>query len=474
MDEIYGQVSVTIHSNRKWRFFLFGAISAAALVSMNGATLAETLDGALTKAYQANPTLNAQRAGLRATDENVARAKAGYRPNVNASADIGRSYIDYKAPGAGSSSEAFLTGRGVGLQIDQTIFDGFRTTNAVKQAESQVLGSRESLRNEEQVTLFQAAQAYMNVLRDTAILNLNRNNVEVLQEQLRQTNDRFNVGEVTRTDVAQAEASLAGAQSQVSAAEANLSSSLAVYRQVVGEEPRKLAPGRPLDKLIPRTSELALKLALKEHPAIIAALHSVDAAELQVKQVEGEFLPSLGVSGAVAQRQSYNVADDNRLTASIVAQLKVPIYQGGETSARTRQSKETVGQRRLEADSIRDQVRAAVISAWGQLEAAKAQISATQSQVSANEVALNGVREEARVGQRTTLDVLNAQQALLNSRVLLIIAQRDRTVASYAVVQAMGRLDSRFLGLKVAHYNPKTHFDQIKDSWGGTTTPDGK
>jgi len=473
MDEIYGQVSVTIQFSKKWRFFLFGAISAAALTSVNGVAISETLDGALVKAYQSNPTLNAQRAGVRATDENIARAKAGYRPNVNASADIGRSYIDYKAPGT-TSSEAFLTGRGVGLQIDQTIFDGFRTPNSVKQAESQILGSRESLRNEEQVTLFSAAQAYMNVLRDTAILNLNRNNVEVLQEQLRQTNDRFNVGEVTRTDVAQAEASLAGARSQVSAAEANLSSSLAVYRQVVGEEPRKLAPGRPLDKLIPRTSDLALKLALKEHPAIIAALHTVDAAELQVKLVEGEFLPSIGLSGAVAQRESYNLAGDNRLTASVVAQLKVPIYQGGETSARTRQSKETAGQRRLEADSIRDQVRAAVISAWGQLEAAKAQISATQAQVSANETALNGVREEARVGQRTTLDVLNAQQALLNSRVLLIIAQRDRTVASYAVVQAMGRLDSRFLGLKVAHYNPKTHFDQIKDSWGGTTTPDGK
>jgi type I secretion outer membrane protein, TolC family len=464
---------VTIQRNRKWRFLLAGALSAATLLSINGTALAETLNGALIKAYQANPTLNAQRAGLRATDENVARAKAGYRPSINASADVGRTYVDYKTPGS-RSSDTYLTGRGVGIQIDQMIFDGFKTRNSVRQAESQVLGSREALRNEEQGTLFDAAVAYMNVLRDTAILNLNRNNVEVLQEQLRQTTDRFNVGEVTRTDVAQAEASLAGSRSEVSVAEANLSSSLATYRQVIGEEPRKLAPGKPLDRLIPKNSDAALKVALQEHPAIVSAMHSVDSAELQVKVIESEFLPSVGVSGSVERRESYNLTGDNRLNASIVAQLKVPIYQGGETSARTRQAKETVGQTRLQADAIRDQVRAAVISAWGQLESAKSSILATQAQVSANETALNGVREEARVGQRTTLDVLNAQQTLLNSRVILITAQRDRIVASYAVVQAMGRLTARYLALDVAHYDPEIHYDQVKDSWGGLMTPDGK
>lgn len=464
---------MTTKRDNRWRFLLVGAISAAALLSVHGNAFSETINGALVKAYQSNPTLNAQRAGLRATDENVARAKAGYRPSINAAASIGRSYADYKIKGM-SSTESFLSGRSIGLEIDQTIFDGFKTQNSVKQAESQVLSSRESLRNEEQTTLFEAAQAYMNVLRDTAILNLNRNNVEVLQEQLRQTTDRFNVGEVTRTDVAQAEASLAGSRSQVSAAEANLSSSLAAYRQVIGEEPRALAPGKPLDRLIPKSSDAILKVALQEHPAIVAAMHSVDAAELQVKVAEADFLPSVGLSGTLQDVRAYNYSGDNRLTASIVAQLKVPIYQGGATSATTRQAKETVGQIRLQADSIRDQVRAAVISAWGQLEAARAQINANQSQVSANEVALNGVREEARVGQRTTLDVLNAQQTLLNSRVQLITAQRDRIVASYAVVQAMGRLTARYLALDVAHYDPEIHYDQIKDSWGGFLTPDGK
>ncbi|MEN3930725.1 TolC family outer membrane protein [Microvirga sp. W0021] len=461
-------------ADKKWRLLLVGAVSAAAFLAGYGISGAETINGALVKAYQSNPDLNAQRAGLRATDENVARAKAGYRPSINATASVGRSFTNYKRPGLDSSTDTYLSGRSIGLEIDQTIFDGFKTYNSVKQAESQVLSTRESLRNEEQTTLFNAAQAYMNVLRDTAILNLNRNNVEVLQEQLRQTTDRFNVGEVTRTDVAQAEASLAGARSQVSAAEANLSSSLATYRQVIGEEPRKLAPGRPLDKLLPKRSDAALNIALQEHPAIVAAMHAVDASELQVKVAEADFLPTLGVSGTVRDYRSNTYVGDKGLNASIVAQLKVPIYQGGATSASTRQAKETVGQIRLQADSIRDQVRAAVISAWGQLEAAKAQITAYQAQVNANEVALNGVREEARVGQRTTLDVLNAQQTLLNSRVLLITAQRDRIVASYAVVQAMGRLTARYLALDVAHYDPSVHYDQIKDSWGGIMTPDGK
>jgi outer membrane protein len=311
-------------------------------------------------------------------------------------------------------------------------------------------------------------------LRDTAILDLQRNNVEVIDEQLRQTRDRFNVGEVTRTDVAQAESRLAASRSQASLAEANLRTSIAQYRQVVGVEPRQLAPGRPLDRLLPRNVESALKIAFGEHPAIKAAQHGVDVAELQVKIEQGALAPQVGVRGSVTQRYDSQISGDNVLAASVVAQLTVPIYEGGQAYASTRQAKETVGQRRLEADSIRDQVRAAVISSWGQLEAARAQIQAAQAQVDAAETALNGVREEARVGQRTTLDVLNAQQELLNARVNLITAQRDRVVASYAVVQATGRLNSRALGLAVNHYSPKIHYDQVKDLWGGLMTPDGR
>ncbi|WP_114185488.1 TolC family outer membrane protein [Microvirga aerophila] len=434
---------------------------------------AETLESALSRAYGNNPTLNAQRASVRVTDENVARAKSGYRPQVNASADAGRTWTEFNTPGGGSTTRN-LNPRGVGLEINQSIFNGNRTNNGVRQAESSVLGARENLNNNEQNVLFDSAEAYMNVLRDTAILDLQRNNVEVIDEQLRQTRDRFNVGEVTRTDVAQAESRLAASRSQASLAEANLRTSIAQYRQVVGVEPRQLAPGRPLDRLLPRSVNSALNVAFAEHPAIKAALHGVDVAEIQVRIEQGALAPQLGVNGNVAQRYDNQTTGDRTLSASVVAQLVVPIYDGGQAYASTRQAKETVSQRRLEADSIRDQVRAAVISSWGQLEAARAQISAAQAQVDAAETALNGVREEARVGQRTTLDVLNAQQELLNARVNLITAQRDRVVGSYLVVQSMGRLNSRALGLAVNHYSPKIHYDQVKDLWGGFTTPDGR
>lgn len=448
-----------------------GAIGCAALAA--GSARAETLDSALARAYHANPALNAQRANVRATDENVPRAKSGYRPRVNATGDAGIQYTESESRG-GQRNESTTNPRGIGLQIDQTLYNGFRTGNSVRQAESQVLGARETLRNNEQNTLFDGASAYMNVLRDTAIVNLNRNNVEVLEEQLRQTRDRFNVGEVTRTDVAQAEARLALSRSQVSVAEGNLRTSIARFRQIIGVEPRQLAPGRPVDRLVPRSVEQAIGIALAEHPAIVAALHGVDAAELQVRITEGELLPTVGLTGSVSQRYDVQTRGDERLAASVVGRITVPIYEGGEVYARTRQAKETVGQRRLEADSIRDQVRAAVVSAWGQLESAKAQIVAAQAQVQAAETALTGVREEARVGQRTTLDVLNAQQELLNARTNLITAQRDRVVASYAVVQATGRLSSRALGLNVAQYSAKVHFDQVKDLWGGLRTPDGR
>ena len=460
-------------SSKKYRV-LFGAMTSAFVLAGVNSVSAETLESALSRAYGNNPGLNAQRANVRATDENVARAKSGYRPQVNASADIGRTYTEYDRGGAAASSIERRTPRGVGVQIDQSIFNGFRTENSVRQAESGVLGARETLSNNEQNTLFDAASAYMNVLRDTAILDLQRNNVEVIDEQLRQTRDRFNVGEVTRTDVAQAESRLAAARSQQSLAEANLRTSIAQYRQVVGVEPRQLAPGRPLDRLLPKSVDAALQVALNEHPAIKAAQHGVDVAELQVKIEQGALAPQVGVRGSVAQRYDNQISGDSALSASVVAQLTVPIYDGGQAYASTRQAKETAGQRRLEADSIRDQVRAAIVSSWGQLEAARAQIAAAQAQIDAAETALSGVREEARVGQRTTLDVLNAQQELLNARVNLITAQRDRVVASYAVVQAMGRLNSRALGLAVNHYSPKIHYDQVKDLWIGLTTPDGR
>ena len=433
---------------------------------------AETLEGALARAYRGNPALNASRATTRYTDEGVAIAESGYRPTVALSADIGSAYTQGRFSSINVNQT--LTPGGAGLTINQTLFNGFQTDNNVRRAESAVYSQRETLRFTELTTLYNAVQAYMNVLSNTATLELNRNNVEVLEEQLRQTRDRFNVGEVTRTDVAQAEARLAGARSQVASAESALRTTIGIYRQNIGVEPRSLAPGRPLDRFVPATLDAAVAIGLQEHPQIISAIHALDAGEAQVKVLEGQLAPQVSVQGTVAQRYDSSLPGDSGVQASIVGRLTIPIYEGGQVYAQVRQQKELVGQYRIQVDQIRDQVRASVVDFWGRLEAAKAQVIAAQAQVQANEVALNGVREEARVGQRTTLDVLNAQQELLNSRVNLIVAQRDRVIYSYGVVQAMGQLTARFTNLPVEAYSAKIHFDQVKDLWFGLRTPDGR
>jgi outer membrane protein len=448
-----------------------GAVAVLAFALANPAT-AETLESALSRAYAANPALNSGRAGVRATDESVAQAKSGYRPTVSIDADIGLTRTEGRT--LGTRLDQVTRPGGAGITVNQTLFNGFRTDNQTRQAESDVLRVREALRATEMNTLFNAAQAYMFVLSDTANLELRRNNVEVLEEQLRQTRDRFNVGEVTRTDVAQAEARLAGARSEVSGAEATLRASIGNYRRFIGVEPRQLAPGRPLDRYVPANLDAALNIGLKEHPQIASALHLVDVAEAQVRVLEGALYPTAGLQGSVQQRYDTQFPGDNAVSASIVGRLSIPLYEGGQTYSQIRQAKETVGQRRLDAEDTRDQVRSAIVTAWGRLEAAKAQVIASQAQVQANEVALNGVREEARVGQRTTLDVLNAQQDLLNARTNLIVAQRDRVIFSYGVVQAVGRLTVRFTALPVAVYSPKEHFDQVKDLWYGVRTPDGR
>lgn len=449
------------------------ALLVSLAVSSGPARAAETLESALSKAYGSNPTLNAQRAALRVSNEGVSQALSGYRPRVTGTADFGVSYIENNRPLARATSIRQAP-RGAGVQLDQTIWNAGRTSNAVSQAEALVLAGRETLRVAEQTVLLDAATAYMNVLRDTAILNLNNNNVEVLEEQLRQTRDRFNVGEVTRTDVAQSEARLASSRSQLSVAQANIKSSLGRYRQIVGVQPKRLAPGRPLERNLPRSLDEATRISQSQHPSIIAALHNVDAADIGVKVAEAELYPSLGLSASVAHRNEFNTLNDQRGTASALARLTVPIYEGGQVYSRTRQAKELAGQRRLEADITREQIRAAVVTAWGSLEASKAQTIAAQAQVLAAETALNGVREEAKVGQRTTLDVLNAQQELLSARSSLITAQRDRVVASYNVMSASGGLNARMLGLKVARHDPNLHYEQVRDKWIGTQTPDGR
>jgi outer membrane protein len=446
-----------------------------------GAT-ADTLEWALVQAYQNNPSLNAQRASLRATDENVPQALSGYRPKVSVTANGGYNYTNSTASFPLTTGGAINTiqyaeqfaSRGAGAVGSYTLFNGFQTANRTRQAESQVDAARETLRVTEQQVLLDAATSYMNLLRDQAILDLNRRNVEVLTEQLKQTRDRFNVGEVTRTDVAQAESRLAAGRSSLLGSQSNFVTSQANYRRIIGVEAGRLAPGTPVDRLSPPTLPRAIADGQSHSPSVLAAMYGVDVATLTVKISEGALYPSLTLSASATFGTNTAYENLRQTAASVVGALTVPIYQGGAEYATIRQSKETLGQQRLNLDVNRDQARATVVQSWGQLDAAKAQIEATTAQVNAAEIALNGVREEARVGQRTTLDVLNAQQELVNARVALVTAQHDRVVASYTLLAAVGGLSMPRLGLDVLIYDPMVHYQQIRDAWVGVRNPDGR
>src|SRR5215470_14973223 len=466
------------------RYFLFAlrASAAVSVVLLAGSPAgAETLEQALVQSYQNNPQLNAQRAAARATDENVAIALGGYRPRVTATGSLSEVYLENVVRAPGTPSGASRTAgenavTTVGATGTQTLFNGFQTGNRTRQAESQVFAARETLRNTEQTVLLSAVTAYMNLLRDAAVLELQRSNVNVLEATLRQTRDRFSAGEVTRTDVAQAESRLAAGRSQLLTAESNYVTSKANYRQVIGVEPGKLSPAMPVDRFSPRTLAGSLARARTEHPTITTASYNVDAAAFQVKIAEGALYPTVTLQGSLNKNFGSTTTLNNlqSFNAQIGGTLSVPIYQGGQEYATIRQAKETLGQRRLDLETARDQEQSTVTQAWGQLEAAKATIESTTAQVNAAEISLNGVREEARVGQRTTLDVLNAQQDLVNARVALVTAQRDRVVASYTVLAATGALSPQILALKVEVYDPVVHYQQVRDAWGGVRAPDGR
>ncbi len=431
---------------------------------------AETIKGAMASAYMGNPTLNAQRAAARAADEGVPLARSGYLPKVFGNSQIGYSRTKYRIQGIRTTTD--LNPRGFGITISQTLFDGLKTLNNVRSAKAAVKASQQTLRNSEQNVLFDAASSYMNVLRDAAITSFRGQNLAFLEEEVRAAKERFNVGESTRTDVAQAQASRASAVATLSAARAQLKGSVAVYRQIIGHDPKNQQTVHGIDHLLPRNIDAALAIARREHPAILATHHLVDQASFSVKSAEGDLFPQLTIEGKTSKGYDVSLHDDRSVSSSVVANLVVPIYQGGAVSAQIRQNKEVLGQRRIEVDQAVDQVRAAVISAHAQLESARQTVSAGVAQLRAARLALEGIVEERNVGQRTTLDVLNTQQAVLNAQITLAGARRDSVVAGYALLSAIGRLDARRMKLKVAHYDPQEHYQAVKDKWFGLRTPD--
>ncbi len=451
----------TLFSMRK-TLLLSAVLSIAAL---NPAMVsAETIFGAMAKAYDNNPDLNAARAGLRATDEGVTIAKSGQRPTVTANATASAAQTAL----GGSNLTTDTLDASVGVTFTQSLFDGFQTRNNVRAAEADVLGGRQELVDQEQTILLSAAQIYANVIRDAEIVRVRQRNLEFLIEQRNAAQARFDVGEGTRTDIALAQAQLESARAQLLAAQAQFKSSVAVYVQIIGTQPDNLQKPQPIDSLLPSSSGSAVQIGLRENPTILSAQYTADAAAFTVKAFEGALLPSVSLQGSVAHN------DGGANTGSVSATLSIPIYQGGAASARVRQSKETLGQARILVDSARRQVEQNVLTFWALLEASKASIAANRAQVSAAQLALQGVIEERNVGQSTTLDVLETQSNVLNAQESLAQSERDAVVNSYSLLNAIGRLRVPRLNLQVTQYRPERHYEAVKDKWFGLRTVDGR
>jgi outer membrane protein len=436
---------------------------------------AETLADALVKTYQNNPQLNAERARQRGTDENVPQALSGYRPQLVASLSAGLQAVRNVLPN-NTIQSTNLKPWTIGLTVTQVLFNGYKTANNVRVSEFQVKSGREALRNVEQGVLLDAVTAYMNVMANYALTEAQKTNVQVLREIQATTQRRLNAGDVTPTDTAQAESRLSRGLADLNAAQVALAISKQIYSEVIGEPPAGLTAASPVDRLIPPSQPTSLETASHEHPAVLGAGYDVDVATTSIKLAESALLPQLSVQGSVSRQ----VQNDPTLSvqkedqASVVGQLSVPIYDGGMAASQTRQAKEVASQSRMVLEQVRNQARTAVISAWVSNEGTKVALTASESEVHAAEIALQGVRREAAGGQRTTIDVLNAQQDLTNARSRLIGAQRDRVIASYTLLSAVGRLDSHTLNLDTPDYSPDVHYHQVRDAWHGLRTPSGQ
>jgi outer membrane protein len=445
------------------------AMASGSAVLMPTGAGAETLNQALASAYQYNPQLDAERARLRATDEEVTRARSGFRPVITGNADV--NYQNTKTRAVTGTTENELKPKGYSVDAVQQIFNGFSTINSVNEQEANVRAGRETLRSVEQTVLLDAVTAFMDVVRDQAVLKLRENNVNVLSRELKATQDRFAVGEVTRTDVAQAEARRAGAVSALDLAKANLKTSRATYERVVGHAPDNLVEPSGYERHVPRSLEEAKQIGTSESPAVVNSLYLEQAARFGVDRIRGELLPSVQLEASYTDRFDSAVGINETEQGIVTGRLTVPIYEGGEVYARVRQQKHIHVSRLQEIEQARSEAEANVIGAWSQLLAFRAQVQSDQAQVNANTTALTGVREEERVGQRTLLDVLNAELELLTSQVTLETTRRNVVVANYAVLAAIGRLDAVNLGFTSIAYDAEAHYQEVRRKpWGTSIT----
>jgi TolC family type I secretion outer membrane protein len=444
-----------------------GAAIGLASALLSGASHAVTLEEALIQAYLTNPELLAARAELRATDENVAQAVSGWRPTVTITGDVGKTHSSSQGGSSSGSGSQNRTPRSGALRVLQNLYEGGRTTAEIGRSENQVQAQRARLLETEQSVILKAATSYMDVVRDQAVLELNIHNEKVLQRQLDAARDRFRVGEVTRTDVAQAESRRSRATAERIRSEGNLISSRAVFRNVVGDSPGTLKPAGPLENL-PANEEETVSLARANAPSVFVARFNERAARDDVRVNSSDFLPVVDIEGALTRRDEASSPRSRSETASVTARLTVPLYQAGGVASRVRQAKQVAAQRRRELDrTIRDVVERAT-RGWEALATARAQIKSFTAEVRAATIALEGVEQEASVGSRTILDVLDAEQELLDAKVNLVRAERDEVVAAFDLVAAIGDLTAKKLALPVKLYDLGAHYRAVRNKWIGS------
>jgi TolC family type I secretion outer membrane protein len=437
---------------------LTGAV--AALISTASPAGAQTLQEALVSAYLTNPELEAQRAALRATDELVPVALSDWRPTVAITSDATAADIDSSASGGqlGTVSGSLI--------LDQNLYNGGETVANTSRAEALVRLERARLQAIEQDVLLDGVVAYTDLRTALAVLELAIQNENRLRRQLQATRDRFEVGEVTRTDVAQAEARQAGAASDRTQAEGAIRAAEATYRAVINQEPVRLsAPPRLTD--LPAREEEAQELAQSFNPNITAAQFDLSAARSGVDVAESALRPRISLRGELTYVEEPSLALDWQRVASVGANLRVPLYQGGGEYARVRQTKHTVRQRREDLEATYRAVREEVTDAWQTIMTATATIESISEQVRAAEIALEGSRQEALVGQRTVLDVLDQEQDLFTAEVDLVRAQRAQIIAGYRLKAAIGQLTAEGIGLGIEPYDPAAHYDRVRDRWFG-------
>ena len=459
-----GSGRVVILGERKSGAWLFAIVMLAASAGLPGSAVrAESLPSALKSAYSGNPTIRAERARQRGTDEQIPQAESGWRPTVTASGDAGVKWTGTR-PGRNVRTEP----AGVSIGLSQPVFSGFKTVYGIKQARANVAAGQQNLLAVEQTVLFDAATAYLNVIRDRRIVSLRRKNVSVLNSQLAASNARFSVGEITRTDVAQSRARLALARAELAVARSNLAASVAFYVRAIGHAPGRL--GYPaVSRRVPKTLKRALAIAARSNPQILAASWVEAAARHNVQVVKGDLLPSVSLDARYSVRHNPSAGIRHSQEGTIFGTITVPLYQAGRVHSRLREAKIVASQRRLQILEARRAVRESVVRSWNAYRAAGQTIASLSAQVAANRLAMDGVRQEAKVGSRTTLDVLDAERELVNSQVTLVAARRDLVIAGYQLVVAMGQMTARGLRLSVAYYNPDNHLNRVKGKFIGTS-----